>query len=60
MPVSTHVEAIQGEDVEPLAASVHVSHDDEFVYVLLQVEDDYNWNPEDGRSVGILGGHVAN
>lgn len=43
------LEAIEGEDVEPLAASVQVSHDDEFVYVLLQVEDDYNWNPEDGH-----------
>ncbi len=41
------LEAIEGEDVEPLAATVQVAHDDEFVYALFRVEDDYNWNPED-------------
>jgi hypothetical protein len=46
------LEAIQGEDVEPVAATVQVAHDDEFVYVLFQVEDDYNWNPEDGHLSG--------
>ena len=46
------LEAIEGEDVEPLAATVQVAHDDEFVYVLFQVEDDHNWNPEDGHLSG--------
>jgi hypothetical protein len=46
------LEAIEGEDVEPRTATVQVTHDDEFVYVLLRVEDDYNWNPEDGHLSG--------
>jgi hypothetical protein len=46
------LEAIEGEDVEPHAATVQVAHDDEFVYVLLRVEDDYNWNPEDAHLSG--------
>jgi hypothetical protein len=31
---------------------VQVAHDDEFVYVLFQVEDDYNWNAEDAHLSG--------
>lgn len=46
------LEAIEGENVEPLTASVQVAHDDEFVYVLFQVEDDYNWNAEDAHLSG--------
>jgi hypothetical protein len=46
------LEAIEGEDVEPLAATVQVAHDDEFVYVLFQVTDDYNWNAEDAHMSG--------
>ncbi|HEY4606646.1 MAG TPA: hypothetical protein VIH55_03275, partial [Acidimicrobiia bacterium] len=46
------LEAIEGEDVEPLTATVQVAHDDEFVYVLFQVEDDYNWNAEDAHLSG--------
>jgi hypothetical protein len=46
------LEGIAGEDVESVAATVQVAHDDEFVYVLLQVEDDYNWNAEDAHLSG--------
>ncbi|HEX6300589.1 MAG TPA: ethylbenzene dehydrogenase-related protein [Acidimicrobiia bacterium] len=46
------LEAIEGEDAEPLGATVQVAHDDEFVYVLFQVEDDYNWNAEDAHLSG--------
>jgi hypothetical protein len=46
------LEAIAGEDVGPLAATIQVAHDDEFVYVLFSVEDDYNWNPEDAHLSG--------
>jgi hypothetical protein len=43
------LEAIQGEEVGQLPATIQIAHDDEFVYVLFQVEDDYNWNPEDAH-----------
>jgi hypothetical protein len=41
------LESIQGVDVESKAATVKVAHDGENVYVLLTVEDDYNWNADD-------------
>ena len=40
------LEAIEGEEVESKAATVKVAHDGEFVYVLMTVDDDYNWNAE--------------
>lgn len=46
------LEAIRGEDVEPRAATIKVAHDDEAVYVLFEVTDDYNWNPEDAHLSG--------
>lgn len=46
------LEAIQGETVEPRAASVKIAHDDESIYVLFEVTDDYNRNPEDPHLSG--------
>ncbi len=45
------LEPIQGEEdvVESMSSSVKVAHDDEYVYVLFEVKDDYNWNPEDAH-----------
>jgi hypothetical protein len=47
--VAMTLESIQGLDVEPKDATVKVTHDDEFVYVLLEVSDDYNWSAEDAH-----------
>lgn len=41
------LESIQGVDVESRMATVKVAHDGEYAYVLLNVEDDYNWSAED-------------
>jgi len=41
------LEQIQGETVEDKATTVKVAHDGEFLYVLMTVEDDYDWNAED-------------
>lgn len=46
------LEAISGEDVEPRAATIKVAHDEEAVYVLFEVTDDYNWNPDDAHLSG--------
>lgn len=46
------LEAIQGQEVEPRAASVKVAHDDQYVYVLFEVNDDYNWDAEDAHLSG--------
>lgn len=46
------LEAIEEEDVEPKDATVRVVHDDEYLYVLFEVEDDYNWNPDDAHLSG--------
>jgi hypothetical protein len=46
------LEPIEGEDADSVAATVQVAHDDEFVYVLFQVEDDYNWDAEDAHRSG--------
>ncbi len=43
------LEPIQGSEVEAKQASVRVAHDGESVYVLFEVEDDYNWNAEDAH-----------
>ena len=40
---------ILDEDVAPKDAMVKVAHDDEFIYLLYEVQDDYNWTPEDAR-----------
>jgi hypothetical protein len=39
--------AIMGEDFPSQESTVKVAHDDDNVYVLLTVEDDYDWDPED-------------
>jgi hypothetical protein len=41
--------AEKGEPIEPKNATVRVAHDDENVYVLLEVQDDYNWDPENAN-----------
>ncbi|HSL15313.1 MAG TPA: ethylbenzene dehydrogenase-related protein [Actinomycetota bacterium] len=46
------LEAIRGEDVEPRAATIRVAHDKKSVYVLFEVTDDYNWNPDDAHLSG--------
>ncbi len=46
------LEAIRGQDVEPRAATIKVAHDDKAIYVLFQVTDDYNWNPDDAHLSG--------
>ncbi|MBK5269027.1 MAG: hypothetical protein JJE47_16525 [Acidimicrobiia bacterium] len=37
------LEPIEGEGVTPHDASVKVAHDDEFLYVLMTIDDDYDW-----------------
>jgi hypothetical protein len=43
------MEAIADEDVESHAGTFKAAHDDEFVYVLFTVDDDYDWNAEDAH-----------
>lgn len=38
------LEAISTETIDPKDASIKVAHDDEFLYVLFTVEDDFNWD----------------
>jgi len=44
--------AITGEPSEPREATVKVAHDDTTAYVLFQVQDDLNWNPENTQKSG--------
>jgi len=46
------LEPIVGEDVDPLPANVKAAHDDEFLYVLFSVEDDFNWDAADAHMSG--------
>ncbi len=46
------LEAISDESVESHDATVKVAHDGTDVYVLFQVDDDYNFDPEDGHLSG--------
>ena len=41
------LEPIQDEGAEPKAATVKAAHDGSYLYVLMTVTDDYNWNGED-------------
>ena len=41
------LEGIEGESVDSKDVTLKVAHDDEFLYVLLAVQDDYNWNADD-------------
>lgn len=43
---------ITDEGFDTKEATLKVAHDDEFVYVLFQVDDDYNWNAEDPHLSG--------
>jgi hypothetical protein len=43
------LKAIMDETIEPHDATLKVAHDGENVYVLFQVEDDYNWDPADAH-----------
>lgn len=46
------LEPIVGEDDASKEAFVKVAHDDEFIYVLFGVEDDFNWSELDPRFGG--------
>ncbi len=46
------LEAIAGKEVESKSATVKVAHDDEFIYLLLEVTDDFNWSPDDPHLSG--------
>lgn len=41
------LEPIATEEVEPRPMNVRVAHDDEFVYVLFTIDDDYDYDPDD-------------
>lgn len=43
------LEPIKGFEVESKSATVKTAHDDEFLYVLFTVDDDYNWSAEDAH-----------
>ncbi|VAW07527.1 hypothetical protein MNBD_ACTINO02-1490, partial [hydrothermal vent metagenome] len=43
------IEAEAGEPIDNRDITIKMAHDDENVYALLTVEDDYNWNPDDGK-----------
>ena len=46
------LEAIEEGDVESKDATVKVAHDDQAIYVLFEVTDDYNWSPDDAHLSG--------
>jgi hypothetical protein len=48
------LEGIQGVEVpvESKEATIRVAHDDRFVYLLFEVQDDYDWNAEDAHVSG--------
>jgi len=46
------MEAIEGSDVPSKQGTVRVAHDDESVYVLFEVNDDYNWDQSDAHLSG--------
>ena len=46
------LESIEGVDVESKTASVKVAYDDESVYVLFTVDDDFNWNADEAHLSG--------
>jgi hypothetical protein len=46
------LEAIRGEDVDAKHASIRLAHDDELLFVLFEVEDDYDWVADDPHLSG--------
>ena len=46
------LEPTVGESASELEASLKVAHDDEFIYVLFEVEDDFNWSDLDPHFAG--------
>jgi hypothetical protein len=48
------LEGIKGVEtpVESKQATIRVAHDDQFVYTLFEVQDDYNWSGEDPHLAG--------
>lgn len=46
------LEAIVEEDAPARDASIRVAHDDEFIYVLFTVDDDFNWSDVDPHFSG--------
>jgi hypothetical protein len=47
--VDMTLEAISDEDFPSVEATLKVAHDGENVFVLMQVVDDYDWDPEDAH-----------
>jgi len=41
--------AISDERFPSIDSTLKVAHDSDYIYVLLTVEDDYNWNPDDNK-----------
>jgi hypothetical protein len=50
--LSFTMEAIDGESVDPKQATVKFAHDDEFIYSLFEVDDDFNWTSGDPHKAG--------
>jgi hypothetical protein len=48
------MEAIADEEVESKDATFKAAHDDEFLYVLFTVDDDYDWNADDAHLSAAL------
>jgi len=46
---------ITGEPAEPRDATIKVAHDDTTAFLLLQVQDDLNWNPNNAKKSGAAG-----
>lgn len=45
--IAVMLEPIEGKPEVPHQATAKVAYDDEFVYVLMTVDDDYDWNADD-------------
>jgi ethylbenzene dehydrogenase len=43
------IEAEAGEPIDDRDVTIRMAHDDENIYALLTVEDDYDWNADDGK-----------
>jgi len=54
-PLDVVLQPITGEPALPHDAVIKVAHDDTNAYVLFQVSDDLNWNPENAHLSGAAG-----
>ncbi|MFV1999497.1 MAG: hypothetical protein ACC654_03940, partial [Acidimicrobiia bacterium] len=48
------IEAEEGEPIEDKDITVKMAHDDENIYAMVTVEDDYNWNADDAKLSGAF------